>query len=135
MDDTGRRSLNESPAISMSYGRATVGYRPEGDSSPTIIETIMEPGTADVVVFMICVTVIVLAAMGAVLKYLGIKKARPWTPPAPMTQFADFSKGELDVERAGLALDPTTDEQTNKTMYDLVRARIPVNIVEAQTSK
>ena len=76
MDDTGRRSLNESPAISMSYGRATVGYRPEGDSSPTIIETIMEPGTADVVVFTICVTVIVLAAMGAVLKYLGIKKAR-----------------------------------------------------------
>ena len=76
MDDTGRRSLNESPAISMSYGRATVGYRPEGDSSPTIIEAIMEPGTADVVVFMICVTVIVLAAMGAVLKYLGIKKAR-----------------------------------------------------------
>ena len=76
MDDTGRRSLNESPAISMSYGRATVGYRPEGDSSPTFIETIPEPGTADVVVFMICVTVIVLAAMGAVLKYLGIKKAR-----------------------------------------------------------
>ncbi len=116
VDETGRRGLNESPATSMSYGRVTMGYHLENDSSPTDMENIIEPSTAVFIVFAICVTVIAIAAM--FFKYLYSKKA-----PSPTT------KREPDVERSGYAEDPCCHDKTSEAMFDLTRQDVSVGIV------